>query len=89
MFTTGELGALVYIPDSTLQSTMCDYVIERVFGDSELDTEPTSDEEALAQAEKLNDRRVLLAGYLKLILYSVIDLTMGAPIFAQYIKVII
>lgn len=89
MFTTGELGALVYIPDSALQSTMCDYVIERVFGDSELDTEPTSDEEALAQAEKLNDRRVLLAGYLKLILYSVIDLTMGAPIFAQYIKVII
>ena len=40
-----------------------------------------------AQAERLNDRRVLLAGFLKLAMFSVIDMKMAAPVFAQYLKV--
>ena len=55
--------------------------------DEDLDSEPTSEEEALAQAESLNDRRVLLAGFLKLAMFGVIDMTLIAPVFAQYITV--
>lgn len=40
-----------------------------------------------AQAERLNDRRVLLAGFLKLAMFSVIDMKMAAPVFGQYLKV--
>ena len=67
---------------------MCDYVMERVFGDAEGDTEPMTDEEAYAQAEKLNDRRVLLSGFLKLVMYSVVEMNVAAPVFGQYVKVL-
>ena len=68
---------------------MCDYVMEKVFKEAEEDIEPTNDEEAYAYAEKLNDRRVLLAGILKLLMFSVIELNVGVPIFGQYVKVCI
>lgn len=84
----GELSTLVYTPNSTLQSTLCEYIMEKVFNDTEIEDEPTSDEEALAQAEKLNDRRVLLSGYLKLVIYSVIDINSATSILAQYFKVL-
>ncbi len=51
------------------------------------DIEPATDEEALVMAEKLNDRRVLLAAYLKLIMYQVIDTKMAASIWAYLISV--
>ena len=51
------------------------------------ENEPTSEEEALQMAERLNDRRVLLASFLKLAMFSVIDNKMVAPIWALYIRV--
>ena len=55
--------------------------------DDEDDNEPTSEEEALQMAERLNDRRVLLASFLKMAMFSVIDNKLIAPIWAQYIRV--
>ena len=83
----GPLGALVHSPDPLLQSTMCEYVMEKVFREAEEDVEPTTDEEAYAYAEKLSDRRVLLAGFLKLLMYSIFEANVGVPVFGQYVKV--
>lgn len=56
-------------------------------GGEEEDSEPSSEAEAVAMAEKLNDRRVQLAGFLKLVLFGVLEMNMAAPVFAQYVKV--
>ena len=55
--------------------------------DDEDENEPTSEEEALLMAERLNDRRVLLASFLKMAMFSVIDNKLIAPIWALYIRV--
>lgn len=66
-----------------------DYVLVEVIegGGEEEDSEPSSEAEAVAMAEKLNDRRVQLAGFLKLVLFGVLEMSMAAPVFAQYVKV--
>lgn len=51
------------------------------------DVEPSSEEEALVMAERLNDRRVQLAAYLKLAIYFAIDMRRVAPVWAQFITV--
>lgn len=55
--------------------------------EDEQDLEPSSEEEALLMAERLNDRRVQLAAFLKLAIYLVIDMVKVAPIWAEYIRV--
>ena len=55
--------------------------------DDDDENEPTSQEEALQMGERLNDRRVLLASFLKMAMFSVIDNKLVAPIWAQYIRV--
>ena len=62
-----------------------DYVMNSM--DDDEDIEPATDEEALVMAEKLNDRRVLLAAFLKLIMYQVIETKMAAPIWGYLISV--
>lgn len=66
-----------------------EYVIDEVIGGEgeNEDSEPSSETEAVAMAEKLNDRRVQLAGFLKLILFGVLEMKMAAPVFAQYVRV--
>ena len=75
------------MPDVSLQQALREYVLQCVFSGLEEEKEPESDDEALAQAELLNDRRVLLAGFLKLVIYGVIDMKHAAPVFSQYVKV--
>ena len=84
----GQLGVMVFRADSSLQQTLREYVLECVFGDSEdeMEEEPATDEEALGQAERLNDRRVLLAAFLKLAMFGAIEMKYSAPIFSQYIQ---
>lgn len=55
--------------------------------DDDEDNEPTTDEEALIMAERLNDRRVLMAAFLKLCMFSVVDMKLAAPLWEQYIRV--
>ena len=57
-----------------------------VIGEEE-EEEPVTEDQVLSQAESLNDKRVLLAGFLKLIIYGVFDTTVAAPVFASYVKV--
>ena len=61
-----------------------DYVIN---SNEDEDVEPTSDEEALIMAERLNDRRVLLAAFLRLAMFQVIEAKMAAPIWGHFINV--
>ena len=61
-----------------------DYVIN---SDDEDDVEAATDEEALVMAERLNNRRVLLAAFLKLTRFQVIDAKMAAPIWGYFINV--
>ncbi|KAL5476327.1 hypothetical protein EMCRGX_G026256 [Ephydatia muelleri] len=82
----GQLGPLVYMPDDNMQHALQMYVQQSVFSGLEDEKEPDNDEEALAQAELLNDRRVLLAGFLKLAIYGIIDMKHAAPVFSQYVK---
>lgn len=56
-------------------------------GGEEEDSEPLSEAEAVAMAERLNDRRVQLAGFLKLVLFGVLEMSVAAPVFAQYVRV--
>lgn len=62
-----------------------DYVINS--NDDDQDVEAATDEEALVMAEKLNDSRVLLAGFLKLTMFQVLEAKMAAPIWAHFINV--
>ena len=50
-------------------------------------SEPSSESEAVAIAERLNDRRVQLAGFLKLVVFGSVDMKVAAPVFAHYVKV--
>ncbi len=62
-----------------------DYVINS--NDDDDDIEPATDEEALQIAERLNDRRVLLAAFLKLTMFQVIETKMASPIWGHFISV--
>lgn len=83
----GPFGSLAYSPDPVLQSTMCDYVMEKVFKESDEDDEPTTDEEASLYAEKFYNRRLILAGIVKLLMVSVFDINYGVPVVGQLVKV--
>ena len=62
-------------------------VIEGGGEEEEEGSEPSTESEAVAIAERLNDRRVQLAGFLKLVLFGSVDMKVAAPVFAQYVKV--
>ena len=61
-----------------------DYVMNSSDDD---DMEPATDEEALQIAERLNDRRVLLAAFLKLSMFQVVETKMAAPIWGHFMSV--
>ena len=56
-------------------------------GEEEEESEPVTEADAVEQAERLNDRRVQLAGFLKLVLFGAVEMKVAAPIFAQYVRV--
>lgn len=61
-----------------------DYVVNS--SDDE-DVEPASDVEALVMAERLNNRRVLLAAFLKLCMFQAIEPKMAAPVWGHFMSV--
>lgn len=88
------LAPLAYIPNDTFQRHVRDYVTSHVFSEMEqleqemsVDEEEHNEEKALALAKAINDRRVALAGYLKLIVFNVFEIPLAAPVFAHYVKV--
>lgn len=73
----------------TKLSLFQEYVLVEVIGvgEEEEESEPVTEADAVEQAERLNDRRVQLAGFLKLVLFGAVDMKVAAPIFAQYVRV--
>lgn len=86
--TNPALSSLVYDPDPHLQDCLQDYVVHQILHapEDEQDLEPSSEEEALQMAERLNDRRVQLAAFLKLAMFRIVEMVKVAPIWAEYIR---
>ncbi|KAG8430951.1 hypothetical protein GDO86_019672 [Hymenochirus boettgeri] len=77
-----HLQPLVHCPEQSLQAELAGFLLDHVF------TEP-EDEEVESEIQKiymLHERRNLLAGYCKLILYSPLHLHSASDIFKHYVK---
>uniref|UniRef100_A0A3B3Y4F2 Cohesin subunit SA n=1 Tax=Poecilia mexicana TaxID=48701 RepID=A0A3B3Y4F2_9TELE len=83
-----HLENLVYVPDSSLQAELLNFIVDQVFIDQDDDSNSTDgqqDDEA-SKIEALHKRRNLLAAYCKLIIYNVVEMNTGADIFKQYMR---
>lgn len=86
--TTFSVEGSAFQLTPSLPLSLQDYVMDYVMNSSDDDDiEPASDEEALVMAERLNDRRILLAAFLKLTMFQVIEAKMAAPIWGHLISV--
>ncbi|KAI4886085.1 hypothetical protein NFI96_030137, partial [Prochilodus magdalenae] len=80
---------LLYTPEPRLQKALLSFVLEHVFTSPEPDTHSSrgSDSDSgVSRLEDLHRRRNLLAAYCKLIVHSVLEMSMAAEIFKQYMK---
>ncbi|XP_072542279.1 cohesin subunit SA-2 [Salminus brasiliensis] len=81
---------LLYTPEPRLQKALLSFVLEHVFTSPEPDSHSSrgSDSEmgGVSRLEDLHRRRNLLAAYCKLIVHSVLEMSMAAEIFKQYMK---
>ncbi|KAM9312126.1 cohesin subunit SA-3 [Gastrophryne carolinensis] len=75
------LQPLVYKPDLTLQAELSGFLVDHVFTNAE---EIEGDDKE--QQAELHNRRRLLAGYCKLILYNILELHYASEVFKYYIK---
>ncbi|XP_036624728.1 cohesin subunit SA-3 [Trichosurus vulpecula] len=79
-----HLKPLIFLPEATLQSELASFLMDHVFIQP---GEPGSDaEEEQAQIEQLHQRRRLLAGFCKLLLYGVLEMEAASDIFKHYSK---
>ncbi|XP_067171117.1 cohesin subunit SA-3 [Apteryx mantelli] len=82
------LEPLVVLPDAGLQSQLAgflmDHVFNHVFSREELASSEPEDSES--HIEGLHRRRVLLAGFCKLIIYNVLELSAASDVFKHYAK---
>uniref|UniRef100_A0AAR2L5C1 Cohesin subunit SA n=1 Tax=Pygocentrus nattereri TaxID=42514 RepID=A0AAR2L5C1_PYGNA len=80
---------VLYTPEPKLQKSLLSFVLEHVFTSPEPDGHSSrgSDSECgVSRLEDLHRRRNLLAAYCKLIVHSVLEMSMAAEIFKQYVK---
>ncbi|XP_037315563.2 cohesin subunit SA-1 [Pungitius pungitius] len=77
--------ALVYLPSDSLRSEMAAFLLDYVFSDSE-DAELNVEAEEAMKITLLQRRRNQLAGYCKMVLYGVLDLTAATNVFKHYNK---
>ncbi|XP_066578803.1 cohesin subunit SA-3 [Amia ocellicauda] len=83
----GSLQAVVSPPSPALRSEMAGFILDYVFVESEEDLVDDEDEEAQVQRiEALHRRRVQLAGFCKLIVFSVLELSAATDVFKHYHK---
>ncbi|XP_065680400.1 cohesin subunit SA-2 isoform X4 [Hydra vulgaris] len=78
------LAPIVYEADSNLQVQMRDFVITHVF--NTISEEVLQDEEDDLKAQELHSKRLLLAGFCKLLSFNVFDIKLAAPIFGQFLR---
>ncbi|XP_050975250.1 cohesin subunit SA-2 [Labeo rohita] len=80
---------LLYTPDPKLQKALLSFVVEHVFTSPEQDSHSSKVSESESgdgRLEDLHRRRNLLAAYCKLIVHSVLEMSMAAEVFKQYVK---
>ncbi|KAL8179825.1 UNVERIFIED_CONTAM: hypothetical protein K2H54_073285 [Gekko kuhli] len=78
------LQALVYQAESALQSQLAGFLVDHVFGHAQASEMGDRDEEL--QIGQLHQRRNLLAGFCKLIVYGVVELSAASDVFKHYAK---
>ncbi|NXS95778.1 STAG3 protein, partial [Jacana jacana] len=78
------LAPLVVQPEADLQSQLAAFLMDHVFyGDQE---ELSSTEDTERHVVELPQRRVFLAGFCKLIIYNVLELSAASDVFKHYAK---
>ncbi|KAM9740869.1 cohesin subunit SA-1 [Menidia menidia] len=77
------LQTLVHLPSDSLRSELAAFLLDYVFLDAE-DAEPDEPEEK--KMVLLQKKRNQLAGYCKLVLYGVLDLSAATSVFKHYSK---
>ncbi|XP_073478990.1 cohesin subunit SA-3 [Aquarana catesbeiana] len=75
------LQPLVCTPDLSLQAELAGFLVDHVFTNA-ADLEGDENE----QIAELHNRRTLLAGYCKLILYNTLELHFASEVFKYYVK---
>ncbi|KAF0039963.1 hypothetical protein F2P81_008198 [Scophthalmus maximus] len=79
------LQALVHLPSDTLRSEMAAFLLDFIFTESE-DADLDVEGEEEMKITLLQRKRNQLAGYCKLVLYGVLDLTAATDVFKHYNK---
>ncbi|XP_025131264.3 cohesin subunit SA-3 isoform X8 [Bubalus bubalis] len=79
------LRPLVFIPEATLQSELASFLMDHVFIQPGELRSGHSQEDHL-QIERLHQRRRLLAGFCKLLLYGVLEMDAASDVFKHYNK---
>ncbi|XP_039871877.1 cohesin subunit SA-1 isoform X3 [Simochromis diagramma] len=87
------LQALAHLPSDSLRSELAAFLLDYVFTDTEdvelhgilTPTEKSEDEEEM-KIRLLQKKRNQLAGYCKLVIYGVLDLTAATDVFKHYNK---
>ncbi|KAM6155870.1 cohesin subunit SA-3 [Rhynchocyon petersi] len=80
------LRPLVFFPDATLQSELASFLMDHVFIQPVDPGSPSESPEDHFQIERLHQRRRLLAGFCKLLLYGVLEMDAASDIFKHYNK---
>ncbi|KAK2510437.1 hypothetical protein Q9233_017739, partial [Columba guinea] len=75
------LAPLLLPPNAELQSQLAAFLMDHVF-----QHEPSPTEDGESRIEELHQRRVLLAGFCKLIIYNVLELSAASDVFKHYGK---
>ncbi|XP_014446081.1 cohesin subunit SA-3 isoform X3 [Tupaia chinensis] len=79
------LRPLVFFPEATLQSELASFLMDHVFIQPG-DLGSGHSQEDQSQIEQLHQRRRLLAGFCKLLLYGVLDMDAASDVFKHYNK---
>ncbi|XP_074936267.1 cohesin subunit SA-3 isoform X7 [Phalacrocorax aristotelis] len=80
------LAPLVLLPDAGLQSQLAAFLMDHVFHHTYSQEELSATEDGENRIEELHQRRVLLAGFCKLIVYNVLELSAASDVFKHYAK---
>ncbi|KAL7990164.1 hypothetical protein Chor_010518 [Crotalus horridus] len=78
------LQELVFQPESALQSQLSGFLMDRVFNHSQAPEDDSENGEL--QVEQLHQRRNLLSGFCKLVVYGVLELSAASDVFKYYSK---
>ncbi|KAG8131425.1 hypothetical protein E2320_009365, partial [Naja naja] len=80
----GGQQELVYQPECALQSQMAGFLMDHVFNHSQAQDDDSENGEL--QVEQLHQRRKLLSGFCKLVVYGVLELSAASDVFKYYSK---